>query len=112
MSESLLIGETIIFKSGYTERKGLVMGLVTMKFQETDMFATSGLNVLVGENGELENVPYWKVKGIIEPDIAFLELLAKNGDLIAIQFPKYYKPEHPKGWDVNSGNGNNDLPFS
>lgn len=112
MSASLLIGETVIYQPNiYEERRGVVMGEAVMKCSELDIFPTTCYSVLVDDKGTIEHVPYHQVKGIVEPDEAFLELLIKEGDLINIDFPKYYKPEHPKGWNVQ-GETNNDLPFA
>lgn len=109
--ESLLIGETVLYNSNqYGERKGVVMGVGVIKNRETDVFPTTAYSI-VSESKEIEHVPYHQIKGIVEPDITLLELLDKEGDLINISFPKYSKPPHLKGWNVE-GEGNNDLPFS
>lgn len=112
LDASLLIGETIIFKPNtFEEKRGVVMGVGSMKFNELDIFPTTAFNVVTDEKGTVEQIPYHQVKGIIEPDITLLEMLCKEGDMVNIDFPKYYKPEHPKGWNVQ-GEVNTDLPFS
>lgn len=110
MDESLLIGETIVFSEYGLDKKALVMGVGVMKFQVTDIFPTTCYSVLVNGEGEIKHLPYWKIKGIVEPDIAFLELLVKSGDQVVINFPKYEKPAHPKGWAVDQ-ESNDDLPM-
>jgi hypothetical protein len=111
IDDSLLVGETILFKVFGQEKKGVVMGVVTIKNHYTDIFATSAFTVLTDKTGTIETIPYHQIIGIIEPDITFLELLEKEGDLVNINFPKYYKPAHPKGWNLE-GESNTDLPFS
>lgn len=111
MSESLLVGETIIFSTdGFAKQQGLVMGVISMKAKPTDIYPTTGYCVLVDDNGGLKNVPYWQVAAIIKPDSAYLELLHKEGGEIPVYFPKYEKKEHPKGWNVDR-QSNDDMPF-
>lgn len=109
VEQSLLVGEVIVFTDGLKEQRGLVMGVETIKHTILDIFPTTGYCVL-NESKELKHVPYHKVVGIVEPDIVFLELLVKEGDMVHVTFPKYQKPEHPKAWEVDNET-NNDLPF-
>lgn len=111
MSESLLVGETIIFTTdGFVEQKGLVMGVISMKVKATDIYPTTGYVVLVDEDGSLKNVPYWQVASIVQPDQAYIDLMKKEGGKIPVYFPKYEKKPHPKGFAVDH-ESNDDLPM-